>query len=42
MSSQGHYRNIMSENVTEMGLACVSNDSAYYSHYWTQVFAKHN
>jgi uncharacterized protein YkwD len=40
MESEGHCLNIMSENVTEMGLACSSNSSADYRYYWTQVFAK--
>ncbi|WP_413700129.1 CAP domain-containing protein [Psychromonas sp. KJ10-10] len=39
MSSDGHCRNIMNEDVTEMGLACVANSSASYPYYWTQVFA---
>ncbi|MCG6201774.1 CAP domain-containing protein [Psychromonas antarctica] len=40
MLSEGHCHNIMSKNVTEMGLACVSNSDADYTRYWTQVFAK--
>ena len=40
MTSNGHCLNIMSENATEMGLACSSNTSAAYPYYWTQVFAK--
>lgn len=40
MSSDGHCKNIMSENVTEMGLACSANSDASYHYYWTQVFAK--
>jgi len=40
MGSDGHCKNIMSENVTEMGLACASNSGSKYNYYWTQVFAK--
>ncbi|WP_435236884.1 CAP domain-containing protein [Psychromonas sp. PT13] len=40
MGSDGHCKNIMSENVTEMGLACASNSGSTYNYYWTQVFAK--
>ena len=39
MKSEGHCKNIMSKNVTEMGLACVVNDGAEYKYYWTQDFA---
>ncbi|WP_299496691.1 CAP domain-containing protein [uncultured Shewanella sp.] len=40
MGSVGHCQNIMSANVTEMGLACSANSDANYRYYWTQVFAK--
>ncbi|MCL1127371.1 CAP domain-containing protein [Shewanella surugensis] len=40
MVSDGHCKNIMSENVTEMGLACSANSDVNYHYYWTQVFAK--
>ncbi|WP_298775495.1 CAP domain-containing protein [uncultured Shewanella sp.] len=40
MASEGHCKNIMSENATEMGLACSANSDANYHYYWTQVFAK--
>lgn len=40
MTSDGHCKNIMSENTTEMGLACSENSDATYTYYWTQVFAK--
>ena len=40
MTSDGHCKNIMSENVIEMGLACSENSDATYTYYWTQVFAK--
>jgi uncharacterized protein YkwD len=39
LSSPGHCSNIMSENFTEMGAAVVTNNSASYRIYWTQVFA---
>ena len=39
MKSEGHCKNIMSKNATEMGLACVVNDGAEYKYYWTQDFA---
>ncbi|MDX2370195.1 MAG: CAP domain-containing protein [Colwellia sp.] len=40
MTSDGHCKNIMSENPTEMGLACSENSNVTYTYYWTQVFAK--
>jgi uncharacterized protein YkwD len=40
MASDGHCKNIMSENATEMGLACSENSNVSYTYYWTQVFAK--
>lgn len=40
MSSEGHCKNLMSENVTEIGLACSTNSDSSHSTYWTQVFAK--
>lgn len=40
MASDGHCKNIMSENPTEMGLACSENSNVTYTYYWTQVFAK--
>lgn len=40
MSSDGHCKNIMNENLTEMGLACSENNDVTYTYYWTQVFAK--
>jgi len=38
MQSEGHCKNIMSSNVTEMGLACSINADADYTTYWTQDF----
>ncbi|MFT6985677.1 MAG: hypothetical protein ACJAT7_001492 [Psychromonas sp.] len=40
MASDGHCKNIMSGNSTEMGLACSENSNVTYTYYWTQVFAK--
>lgn len=40
MGSEGHCKNMMSENVTEVGLACTINESADYKRYWTQDFAR--
>jgi len=39
LSSPGHCANIMSADFTEMAAARVTNNSAYYGSYWTQVFA---
>lgn len=39
LSSPGHCSNIMSADFTEMAAAVVTNNSAYYGSYWTQVFA---
>jgi len=39
LQSPGHCSNIMSANFTEMGAAVVTNNSASYRIYWTQVFA---
>lgn len=39
MNSEGHCKNIMSANATEMGLACTVNSDADYRRYWVQVFA---
>jgi len=40
MQSEGHCKNIMSANVTQMGLACSVNSDADYTTYWTQDFAR--
>ncbi|WEM45542.1 CAP domain-containing protein (plasmid) [Photobacterium sp. DA100] len=40
MKSEGHCKNIMNGNVTEMGAAFVENPDTQYGIYWTQVFAK--
>lgn len=40
MKSEGHCKNIMNGNVTEMGSSYVENADTTYGIYWTQVFAK--
>lgn len=40
MNSEGHCKNMMSDNATEMALACTVNNDADYRRYWVQVFAK--
>ncbi|MGF1733545.1 CAP domain-containing protein [Photobacterium kasasachensis] len=40
LKSPGHCKNIMSANYTQMGASSVTNSSAQYSIYWTQVFAR--
>jgi len=40
MNSEGHCKNIMNENFTEMGLACSANSNTDYPTYWTQDFGK--
>jgi len=40
MNSEGHCKNIMNENFTEMGLACTANSNTDYPTYWTQDFGK--
>ncbi|MCG7587902.1 CAP domain-containing protein [Photobacterium sp. OFAV2-7] len=40
LNSPGHCKNIMSANYTQMGASSVTNSSAQYSIYWTQVFAR--
>lgn len=40
LNSPGHCVNIMSANYTQMGASSVTNSSAQYGIYWTQVFAR--
>jgi len=40
LASSGHCHNIMSANVTEVGMALSTNQSSTYTNYWTQNFAK--
>ncbi|UTV30245.1 CAP domain-containing protein [Photobacterium atrarenae] len=40
LKSPGHCKNIMSANFTQMGASSVTNSSAQYGIYWTQVFAR--
>lgn len=39
LSSEGHCRNIMSPNFSQMGLGVSENPSSRYKVYWAQVFA---
>ena len=39
LNSEGHCRNIMNANFTELGAERVDSTSADFSTYWTQVFA---
>lgn len=39
LGSKGHCLNIMDADYTEMGMASYTNNSSYYSIYWTQVLA---
>ncbi|QFI37255.1 CAP domain-containing protein [Moritella marina ATCC 15381] len=39
LGSKGHCLNIMDGDYTEMGMASYTNNSSYYSIYWTQVLA---
>jgi len=38
LESAGHCENIMSASFQEIGAACVTDNGAQYTHYWTQVF----
>ncbi|WP_413113269.1 CAP domain-containing protein [Thaumasiovibrio sp. DFM-14] len=40
MNSEGHCKNIMSEDFTQIGAALVENNATTYTYYWTQVFAR--
>jgi uncharacterized protein YkwD len=40
MASAGHCSNIMNGNLTEVGVACVINDSSPYRTYWTMDLGK--
>ncbi|UXI03919.1 CAP domain-containing protein [Photobacterium sp. TY1-4] len=40
LKSPGHCKNIMGANYTQMGASSVTNSSAQYGIYWTQVFAR--
>ncbi|MCH9741447.1 MAG: PKD domain-containing protein [Epsilonproteobacteria bacterium] len=40
LDSDGHCANIMNPNFTQFGMAMVKNESATYTHYWTQNFAR--
>ncbi len=38
LESEGHCKNIMNDNYEEFGTSRVTNETAQYDHYWTQVF----
>ena len=40
MASEGHCRNIMNADYTEVGMALVKNENTDYIHYWTQNFGR--
>ena len=40
MNSEGHCKNMMNANFTEVGLACTVNGDSTYKTYWVQNFAK--
>lgn len=39
LASEGHCRNIMDPNITQLGASCWDNSSSQFGRYWTQVFA---
>jgi uncharacterized protein YkwD len=39
LASDGHCKNIMDPDVTEVGMALSFDDESDYKYYWTQVFA---
>ena len=39
LNSEGHCRNIMSGNFTQLGVGYAQNANSQWTHYWTQVFA---
>lgn len=40
VNSPGHCANLMSQNFTEVGVACVRNDASSYRYYWTMDLAQ--
>jgi len=40
VASDGHCKNLMNPNFTEVGMAQVYNQDSHYLHYWTQDFGK--
>ncbi len=40
VESDGHCKNLMNPNFTEVGMAEVYDENSHYSHYWTQDFGK--
>ena len=39
LNSPGHCRNLMSPDFTDVAIACIQNDGADYTRYWTNVLA---
>ncbi len=37
LSSEGHCRNLMSSNYTEIAVACIADENTDYTRYWTNV-----
>jgi len=42
MNSEGHRKNILGSNFTEIGFGYAYSQSSDYGHYWVQVFGKSN
>ena len=40
LDSEGHCKNLMDPNVTEVGMAHLEDAGSHYTHYWTQNFGK--
>ncbi|WP_207907288.1 CAP domain-containing protein [Paucimonas lemoignei] len=40
VNSPGHCANLMNQNFTEVGVACVRNDASSYRYYWTMDLAQ--
>ena len=39
LNSPGHCRNLMSPDFTDVAVACIEDDGADYTRYWTNVLA---
>ena len=37
LGSEGHCRNLMNSNYTEIAVACVADENADFNRYWTNV-----
>jgi uncharacterized protein YkwD len=40
LNSPGHCANLMNQNFTDVGVACVRNDASTYHYYWTMDLAR--